>query len=66
MAVKVEPFHILPVEDGEADTRLVREALKEHRVLRELHAVSNGEDTIRFLRQQGEFASACARAVSWT
>jgi CheY-like chemotaxis protein len=54
----VEPFHILLVEDGEADTRLVREALKEYRVLHQLHTVTNGEDAIGFLRQLRGFASA--------
>jgi CheY-like chemotaxis protein len=51
-------FHILLVEDNEADERLAREALSEYRVVHQLHAVSNGEDAMAFLRQEGRFADA--------
>jgi CheY-like chemotaxis protein len=54
----VTPFHLLLVEDSEADIRLAREALSEYRVVHHLHAVSNGEDAIAFLRRTGRFADA--------
>ncbi len=55
---KVHPIDILLVEDSPADVRLTREALKEAKVLNNLHIVKDGVAAMAFLRQQGEYASA--------
>lgn len=48
------PFDILLVEDEPADANLVRMALKESRVLCNLHHVLDGVEALAFLRRQGE------------
>jgi two-component system, chemotaxis family, response regulator Rcp1 len=52
------PIQILLVEDSPADVRLTREALKNGRLLNQLHVVENGVDAMAFLRRQGRFADA--------
>jgi chemotaxis family two-component system response regulator Rcp1 len=46
---------ILLVEDNEGDIRLTREALKEGRIRNRLHVVSDGEQALAFLRNEGEY-----------
>ena len=53
------PFDILLVEDEPADAHLVRSALKESRVLCNLHHVFDGVEALEFLHHQG---AACAQA----
>lgn len=48
------PFDILLVEDDQSDAHLVRAALKENRVLCNLHHVLDGVDALAFLRRQGD------------
>ena len=48
------PFDILLVEDEPADAHLVRSALKESRVLCNLHHVFDGVEALAFLRRQGD------------
>ena len=52
----VRAIDILLIEDSPADVRLTREALKEAKVLNELHVVEDGITALAFLRQQGSFA----------
>ena len=40
--VQVQPAEILLVEDNPGDVRLMREALRESKVINQLHAVSDG------------------------
>ncbi|TXT59108.1 MAG: Response regulator rcp1 [Promethearchaeota archaeon] len=47
---------ILLVEDNEADIDLTREALKEFKILNNLHVVKNGEDALQFIYQQGDYS----------
>jgi two-component system, chemotaxis family, response regulator Rcp1 len=47
---------ILLVEDNAGDVRLTREALKEGRIRNRLHVVNDGENALRFLRKQAEYA----------
>ena len=51
----VTPIEILLVEDNPADVRLTEEALREARVYNHLHAVSDGEQAMAFLRKQGRY-----------
>ena len=52
----VRPVDILLVEDSPADVRLTREALKEAKVLNELHVVKDGVAALAFLRRKGAYA----------
>ncbi len=49
---------ILLVEDNPADVRLTIEALKESRVLTNLHVVNDGVAAMAFLRREGEYENA--------
>ena len=44
------------IGDNEGDIRLTREALKEGRIRNRLNVVSDGEQALRFLRREQEFA----------
>jgi len=47
---------ILLVEDDPGDVLITREAFEHSRLTNTLHTVTNGEEALRFLRQEGEFA----------
>ncbi len=53
---RVRPIEILLVEDNPGDVDLTREGLEISKVRNTLHVVGNGEDAMRFLRQQDEYA----------
>ena len=46
------------VEDNPGDVRLTVEALKEGKVANHLHTVEDGEEALKFLRRQAEYANA--------
>ncbi len=48
--------HILLVEDSAADVRLTKEALRDSKVLNELHVARDGVEALDFLRRRGAFA----------
>ncbi len=54
----VTPIEILLVEDSPGDVRLTREGLREAKVRNRLHAVSDGEEAMAFLRREGKYADA--------
>lgn len=54
----LHPVDILLVEDNPADVRLTIEALKESRVLTNLHVVNDGVAAMAFLRREGEYKNA--------
>ncbi len=49
------PIEVLLVEDNNADVRLTREAMKQARVLNELHVVNDGIDAMAYLRREPPF-----------
>lgn len=55
--VQVQPAEILLVEDNPGDVRLVQEALRESKIINQLHAVSDGKEALAFLRRQGSYAN---------
>jgi CheY-like chemotaxis protein len=55
---KGEPLEILLVEDDPGDVAMTREALAEHKLLVNLHVVTNGEEAVAFLRRQTPFGDA--------
>jgi CheY-like chemotaxis protein len=52
------PIEILLVEDNSGDVRLVKEALKDGKVLNKLHVVYDGVEATDFLKRQGRYADA--------
>lgn len=52
------PAQILLVEDSPSDVRLTRDALREAKVLNELHVVTDGEQAMDFLRRRGDWEDA--------
>jgi len=58
MSEAIRQADILLVEDNPHDVRLTREAFKDAGVPNALSVVDDGEDALRFLRREGEFASA--------
>ena len=58
MNTSVHPIEILLVEDNPGDVLLTREALKEAKVLNNLHVADDGDKALAFLRKEGEYASA--------
>lgn len=49
---------ILLVEDNPGDVRLTREAMKECKLLNNLHTVKDGEEALDFLFQRGAYKDA--------
>jgi len=52
------PVRFLLVEDDEDHAELIRLALEENRVANDLHHVANGEDALRYLKQEPPFDDA--------
>jgi CheY-like chemotaxis protein len=57
-ASESDPVEILLVEDNPGDVRLTREGLRETSMRNRLHVVSDGEEAMAFLYQQGGHAGA--------
>lgn len=49
------PVQILIVEDNPADARLVREVMRESKILNEIHHVLDGVEAMAFLRHEGKY-----------
>lgn len=52
------PIHILLVEDNPGDVRLTKEALRDAKMINELHTVADGMEALAFLRREPPHASA--------
>jgi two-component system, chemotaxis family, response regulator Rcp1 len=52
----VETIDILLVEDNPGDVRLTKEALKDAKVLNDVHVVQDGVEAMDFLHRTGKFA----------
>ena len=55
-----QPIEILVVEDNEDDVLLLQESFADSRLVNVLHAVSDGEEAMQFLRREGPYAE-CKR-----
>jgi chemotaxis family two-component system response regulator Rcp1 len=51
-------IEILLVEDNPGDVRLTKEALKDAKVLNNLHVASDGIEALAFLQRQGKYEDA--------
>lgn len=60
IAQKIEnrPIDILLVEDNPGDVRLTREALKDAKVLNEIHVARDGVEAMQFVHREGSFKNA--------
>jgi CheY-like chemotaxis protein len=58
MDISPKTLHILLVEDNPADMRLTMEALKEGKVLCNMHWVKDGVEALDFLYRRNEHANA--------
>jgi CheY-like chemotaxis protein len=56
--MSIVPIHVLLVEDSAADIRLTQEALRDGKVVNELHVARDGDEALNFLHQRGDFATA--------
>ena len=56
--MSVQLMQILLVEDSAADVRLTQEALKDAKILNELHVVRDGVQAMDFLQRRGDHAEA--------
>jgi chemotaxis family two-component system response regulator Rcp1 len=52
------PVEVLLVEDNPSDVVLIREALKDGRILVKLHVAMDGEEALQFLHCEGKYADA--------
>jgi chemotaxis family two-component system response regulator Rcp1 len=50
-----EPVEILLAEDNPGDVKLTRKALEKGRLANNLHVVTDGVETMQFLRGEGEY-----------
>ncbi len=57
---KIRPVEILLVDDNPGDIRLTQEALKDSKVLNNLHVVEDGLEALKYLRKKGEFKNEVA------
>lgn len=56
--MNVQTIHILMAEDDPEDRMLVRKAFKESRAINNITFVDDGEELMRYLRHEGEFANS--------
>lgn len=57
-AASLQAAEILLVEDNPADVELTRLSMERSKLLNSLHAVSNGEDALKFLRKEAPYHKA--------
>jgi two-component system, chemotaxis family, response regulator Rcp1 len=54
----MQGIEILLVEDNPGDVRLTREALKDGKIVNNLHVAEDGVDALAFLRREGKYHNA--------
>jgi CheY-like chemotaxis protein len=55
---QAELVDVLLAEDDPGDALIVREAFEHHKIRNTLHVVTDGEQALRFVRQDAEFTDA--------
>jgi len=51
-----DPVEILLAEDNPGDAKLTKKALERGQIANNLHVVTDGVETLKFLRQEGDYA----------
>ncbi|HVV23413.1 MAG TPA: response regulator [Pseudonocardiaceae bacterium] len=54
----LDVIDVLLVEDDQGDVLMTKEAFEHHKIRNELHVVTDGEQALRFLSREGEYADA--------
>ncbi|MDQ3790584.1 MAG: response regulator [Actinomycetota bacterium] len=54
----LDVIDVLLVEDDDGDVLMTREAFEHHKIRNNLHVVRDGEEALRFLRREEEYADA--------
>jgi len=54
----VSPIEVLLVEDDPGDVLMTREAFEEHKLRNRLSVVSDGDEALAYLRQEGVYSDA--------
>jgi len=55
---QLRSIEILLVDDNPGDVRLTKEALRDSKLINRLHDVSDGQEALAYLRQEGRHAEA--------
>jgi len=55
---KIKPIEILMVEDNPGDIRLAQEAIKEAKVVNNMHIVNDGVEALAYLNKQDKYIDA--------
>jgi CheY-like chemotaxis protein len=55
---RLDVVDVLLIEDDPGDVLMTKEAFEHYRIRNELHVVGDGEQAIRFLRKDGDYADA--------
>jgi len=55
---QVDIIDVLLVEDDDGDVLMTQEAFEFHKLRNRLHIVNDGEQALRYLRQEGEYAES--------
>ena len=53
-----QPVHVLLVEDDPGDVLMTKEAFEHYKLRNVLHAVTDGEQALQYLRRTGDYAGA--------
>ncbi len=53
---QTKPVNILLVEDNPGDIRLTQEALKDSKIMNELHIVQDGAEAVKYLKKEAEYS----------
>jgi len=56
--MSIDPIQVLLIEDSAADIRLTQEALRDGKVINDLHVLRDGEAALDYVFQRGEFEGA--------
>ncbi|AKG52760.1 two-component system response regulator [Dehalogenimonas sp. WBC-2] len=54
----LKPIQVLLVEDNEADARLMKEVIKDSKIIIDLNIVSDGIEALDYVNQRGKFKQA--------
>ena len=56
--IDTKPIDILLVEDNPGDVRLTKEALRDAKVLNEIHVAKDGVEAMQFVHKEGSYSNA--------
>jgi CheY-like chemotaxis protein len=56
--MSIDPIQVVLIEDSAADIRLTQEALRDGKVINELHILRDGEEALNYLFRRGEYEGA--------